>query len=261
MRVSTGKGISFFSLLGAAAVLVAWQIIAQRVPGALPGLVAIGNSLVLLSESGELWRQLSLSLLRALTGLAVGAVLGAALGVVAGFVRPIYYLLKPFVGVLLSSPAVVVVMLAMVWFGVGPFMAIFVTALFTVPIMYVSVAEGMGLVEADLLEMASVYRLPRWNLWWDIYLPALSTAVLTGLAFAAGTAFRKTVMAELLGSNDGIGFAMAMTRFNLDTARLFAWVAVCLVVAGAIQYILITPIAWYLRSWRTVDRNAGGAYE
>ncbi len=127
--------------------------------------------------------------------------------------------------------------------------------------MYVSVVEGMGLIDADLLEMAAVYRLSRWTLWWSIYLPALATAILTGFAFAAGTAFRKTVMAELLGSNDGIGFAMAMTRFNLDAARFFAWVAVCLVVAGGLEFVLVSPVARYLQRWRTVSSDAGVVHE
>ncbi|MBT9156212.1 MAG: putative aliphatic sulfonates transport permease protein SsuC [Firmicutes bacterium] len=261
MNVSIGSQIKPFYLVGGVCILLAWELVAVRTTGAVPRLRAVGESLLILAETGELWRQLAVSLHRSLTGLTIGAALGFISGAAAGFCKPVYYLLKPLIGTLLSSPAVVVVMLAMVWFGVGSSMAIFITALFTVPIMYVSVVEGMELIDADLLEMAAVYRLSRWNLWWSIYLPALATAILTGFAFAAGTAFRKTVMAELLGSNDGIGFAMAMTRFNLDAARLFAWVAVCLVVAGVLDFVLVSPVARYLQRWRTVSSDAGVVHE
>jgi NitT/TauT family transport system permease protein len=262
MSASIGSRIKPLHLLGIACILLAWESVAGNVPGALPRLRAIWESLLLIAETAELQRQLSISLHRSLTGLTIGAALGFITGAAAGFCKPIYYLLKPLIGTLLSSPAVVVVMLAMVWFGVGSSMVIFITALFTVPIMYVSVVEGMGMVDADLLEMAAVYRISKWNLWWGIYLPALATAVLTGFAFAAGTAFRKTIMAELLGSNDGIGYAMAMTRFNLDAARLFAWVAVCLLVAGVLEFVLVSPVAHYLERWRNIrSDNVGAIHE
>jgi NitT/TauT family transport system permease protein len=259
MRASIGNRIKPLYLIGVAFIVLAWEIVAGSFPGALPTLRAIWDSLLLLTETHELQRQLAISLHRSLTGLTIGAALGFFTGAAAGFCKPVYYLLKPLIGVLLSSPAVVVVMLAMVWFGIGSSMAIFITALFTVPIMYVSVVEGMGMIDRDLIEMAAVYRISKWNLWWSIYLPALATAVLTGFAFAAGTAFRKTVMAELLGSNDGIGYAMAMTRFNLDTARLFAWVVVSLLVAGALEFLLVSPVAHYLERWRNVRSGDVGA--
>ena len=261
MRAFIGSLSKPFYLVGTVSILLAWELVAVRTLRILPGLREVGLGLLLLAETGELWRQLGISLHRSLTGLFVGAALGFFIGAAAGFSAPIYYLLKPLIGALLSAPAVVVVMLSMVWFGIGSFMAVFVTAMFTVPIMYVSVVEGMAMVDRDLLEMASVYRISRWSVWWNIYLPALATAILTGLAFAAGTAFRKTVMAELLGSNDGIGFAMAMTRFSLDASRFFAWVTVCLAVAIAIEIAFVRPVAHCLNRWRKPGSAAGVAYE
>jgi len=261
MRAFIGNRIKPYYLFGVVGILLAWEFSAVSMPGVVPRLGAVGSSLLLLAQTGELWRQLGVSLQRSMAGLSFGAALGLLLGAVAGFCKPVYYVLKPLIGALLSSPAVVVVMLAMMWFGVGSFMIVFVTALFTVPVLYVSVVEGMELIDAEILEMAAVFRMSKWTLWWNIYLPALATAVLTGLTFAAGTAFRKTVMAELLGSNDGIGYAMAMTRFNLDVARLFAWVAVCLCVGGVIQRAMVKPVAGYLRRWRHVSRESGVVHE
>jgi len=261
MRAFTGSRIKPYYLLGVVGMMLAWEFSAVSLPGIVPRLAAVGSSLLLLAQTGELWRQLGVSLQRSLTGLSFGAALGLLLGTAAGLWKPAYYFFKPLMGTLLSSPAVVVMMLAMVWFGVGSFMPVFVTALFTVPVMYVSVVEGMELVDAEVLEMAAVFRISRWALWWNIYLPALATAVLTGLAFAAGTAFRKTIMAELLGSNDGIGYAMAMTRFNLDVARLFAWVAICLCVGVVVQRLFVKPVASYLRKWRDVNSESGVVHE
>jgi NitT/TauT family transport system permease protein len=251
MRASIGSLNRLFYLVGLAIILLVWEILAIRIAaGGLPHLNAVMNSLIHLAETGKLWQHLAVSWHRSLTGFAIGAALGFFAGAAAGFSKPLYYLLKPLIGALLTFPAVIVVMLAMVWFGVGSGVAIFITALFTFPIMYISVVEGVGLIDEHLLEMAAVYRISKWCLWWSVYLPALATAILAGFAFAAGTAFRKTVMAELLGSNDGVGYAMAMTRFSLDTAELFAWVAVCLLVVAGIELAIVKPVARHLQRWR-----------
>ena len=256
MRASIGSRNSFLYLAGIIIILLVWESIAVRAAaGGLPDLHSVLNSLISLAETGELWQHLFISLHRALTGFATGAALGFIAGAAAGFSKPLYYLLKPLVGTLLCFPAVVVVMLAMVWFGIGSGVAIFITALFTFPLIYISVVEGVALMDGQLLEMAAVYRIKKWRLWWHFYLPALATAILAGFAFAAGTAFRKTVMAELFGSNDGVGYAMAMTRFDLDTAALFAWVTVCLLVVAAVELIVVKPLTSYLRRWRVTDKT------
>jgi len=250
MRVSIGNLNKIFYPIGILLSIVLWEILAMRLAaGALPRLRQVFDSLISFAETGELWRHLFISLYRSLTGFALGAVLGFFTGAVAGFSKPLYFMFKPLVGSLLGFPAVIVVMLAMVWFGIGAGVAIFITALFTFPIVYVSVIEGIKLLDSQLLEMASVYKISKWHLWWSFYLPALATVILSGFAFAAGTAFRKTIMAELLGSNDGVGYAMAMTRFNLDAAGLFAWVFVCLIVVACVELILVKPIAGYSRIW------------
>jgi len=255
MRASIGSRNNFLYLAGIIIILLLWENMAVRVAaGGLPNINAVLSSLLLLAGTGELWQHLFISLHRALTGFAIGAALGFFAGAAAGFSKPLYYLLKPLVGTLLCFPAVVVVMLAMVWFGIGSGVAIFITALFTFPLIYISVVEGVALMDEQLLEMAAVYRIKKWRLWWHFYLPALATAIIAGFAFAAGTAFRKTVMAELFGSNDGVGYAMAMTRFDLDAAALFAWVAVCLLVVAVVELILVKPLTGYLRSWRITDK-------
>lgn len=235
---------------GVIIILLGWEVAARTIaPETLPSLGETWNSLILVHENGKLWQHLPVSLARSLIGFGIGAAIGFIAGAPAAFNRPFYCLLKPLIGSLLSFPAVVVVMVGMVWFGMGSTVAIFITALFTFPLIYMSTVEGMRVIDAQLLEMAGVYQISKWNLWWNIYLPALTTAILSGFAFAAGTAFRKTVMAELLGSHDGVGYALAMTRFNLDTAELFAWVIVCLFVVAAIELLLVRPVHKYLRLW------------
>ncbi|MBS3946944.1 MAG: ABC transporter permease subunit [Dethiobacter sp.] len=260
MGTFTGSLNKYLYLGGVIVVLLGWEIVSLTVAAeALPRPREVWNGLMLLHTNGKLWQHLPISLYRTLMGFGLGAALGFIAGALAGFSKPLYCLLKPLTGALLSFPAVAVVMVGMVWFGMGSTLAVVITALFTFPLVYRSTVEGVRLMDARLLEMAAVFRLSKWALWWNIYLPALATALLAGFAFAAGTAFRKTVMAELLGSHDGVGYAMAMTRFNLETAELFAWVMVCLFVVAGIELLAVRPAHKYLRLWNLPDEKRRGA--
>ncbi|UTW68743.1 hypothetical protein KHA80_14980 [Anaerobacillus sp. HL2] len=49
-------------------------------------------------------------------------------------------------------------------------------------------------------------------------------------------AVRITIMAELLGSDSGIGFSLALARINIDTAKVFAWTIVSIMIIIIIDH-------------------------
>ena len=85
----------------------------------LPPPLAIGRALWTLTVSGELWRNLSASLLR----LAIGWVVGALAGIVVGFAVGLSTLARSpgmaVVSALFPIPKIALVPLFIIWFGIG----------------------------------------------------------------------------------------------------------------------------------------------
>ena len=69
--------------------------------------------------------------------------------------------LDPWLIVLLNLPALVIIMLAYVWFGLNEAAAIGAVALNKIPNVVVTLREGARALDPGLDEMARVYRLRR----------------------------------------------------------------------------------------------------
>jgi hypothetical protein len=72
-----------------------------------------------LYDDGLLFSDLAVSLGRACIGFAIGASLGVAVGLLTGRTRVLRALLNPFLTILRPIPAIALVPVAMVWFGIG----------------------------------------------------------------------------------------------------------------------------------------------
>ncbi|WP_157212221.1 ABC transporter permease [Desulfomonile tiedjei] len=196
------------------------------------------------------WQTLAITLKRFGISLFSGAIAGFGLGLVAGLRPSIRNVLEPVRWSLMSIPPVVLVTIGMVWFGMGSIQTIFVTSLLILPIMYVNTIEGIDAVDRSLLEMGRVYKAGSLLLLRDIYLPSIGGPLLAGLALSAGFGIRIVVLAEVLGAYTGIGYEFSLARTNLETATLFAWIVVCLMLVGVFEFGVLNPARNYIMRWK-----------
>ncbi len=70
-------------------------------------------------RSGIFLSDLGASLARAAIGFVIGAVLGVIVGLLTARVRAVQFILGPFLTVLRPIPAIALVPIAIVWFGIG----------------------------------------------------------------------------------------------------------------------------------------------
>jgi NitT/TauT family transport system permease protein len=109
--------------------------------------------------------------------------------------------------------------------------------------------------------MAAVYEVPWWRTMRHIILPALAVPVFTAVSLASGLAVRITIMAELLGSDDGAGYMIALARTNLDTAKVFAWAVILISLVILLDYAVINPLKRFATRWETEQRKETGQPE
>jgi NitT/TauT family transport system permease protein len=125
-----------------------------------------------------------------------------------------------------------------------------VVALIVIPTMYVNTVEGVLAIDPRLVEMGRVYRFSRGLLLREIYLPGVASPAIAGLTLATGISVRAVVLAEVLAATSGIGHAFARASSLLETAQLFAWVLVLLVLMAAIEFGVLRPVKRRAMRWR-----------
>jgi NitT/TauT family transport system permease protein len=242
-----------FTAAGVLAILIVWQILSMtlsKIIVATPAstFLALGQ----LAFEGGLWRQLGYSLGRLLIGLFTGSAVGIILGILAG--RNVYLqsFLEPIRWVAMSVPAIIISVLAMLWFGLGSMQVVFMTAIITLPLNYVSTLEGMLAIDSRILEMAYVYQLSTRLRLKEIYLPGISSAVIAGLTIAAGIGVRSLILAEFLGARNGIGHSLFLSWTFLKTPELFAWILMCFILLGLVEFGFLRPARNILIRWKRV---------
>jgi NitT/TauT family transport system permease protein len=249
MNFSTDNRNLWYAL-GVALLLLGWQLLSIIYSQVLvPSPLETWHALTGIIHSGELTANLKVTFSRQITGLSLGLTIGIFTGLVAGIFKRVGLMLQPMITFLLSVPAIIFVTMAMVWFGMGTKMTIFLVALLVFPVMHTNTASGINSIEPQLKQMADVYRMPLLKKLSKIYLPGMRGHLVTGFALGLASSLRLTIMAEMLGAADGMGQRIYISRIYLETERLFAWVGVLLIMLVMLDFLFIRT----LKKWVRVD--------
>jgi len=200
----------------------------------LPEPLAVGRALVELSASGELWLHLRTSLLRALTGFAIGGGSGLALGLLTGTWRHAETALDTTLQMIRNIPALALIPLVILWFGIDESAKLFLLALGVFFPIYLNTFHGIRSVDPALIEMARSYGLRGWPLFRDVVLPSALPSILVGVRFSLGLVWVLLIVAETISAQAGIGFMTMNAREFLQTD---------VVLVGVLLYALLGKLA------------------
>jgi len=237
--------------LGCLVILALWGIVSAFYPPVIvPSPGETLSALLALAQEGALFRQVGVTVWRILAAFGISALLGASVGILAGLIPWLYPLLKPAADLAIGAPPVAWLVLALIWFGTGSATPIFTVVVVATPTIFANAYAGVCAVDRDLLGMARVFGA-RWPvLLEDIYLPAVIPHLFAGLTVAGSLSVRLGVMGELLGSDAGIGSALALARIYLETPTVFAWVAVTVMLVILLEGGVLRPLQRRAEAWR-----------
>ena len=229
------------------AVIAAWEAASQAgliTPRLLPAPSAVAVAFWENARSGVLLHHMAISAGRALCGLLIGGAIGFALGVLNGVLRPAETVLDSSMQMLRNVPHLAIIPLVILWFGIGEEAKIFLVAIGVAFPIYLNTFHGIRGVDAGLIEMARVYGLGPWALFWRVILPGALPSVLVGLRFSLGIMWLTLIVSESIAASSGIGH-MA------NNAREFMMTDV--VVLSLVVYAVLGKVADIVA--RTLERR------
>ncbi|SAL22314.1 binding-protein-dependent transport system inner membrane protein [Caballeronia humi] len=219
------------------AVFIAWEL-AARTGGlsarVLPEPLAVVKAAWSLVLSGDMWANVKVSSLRAVTGFAVGGGIGFVLGLATGLFRPAETALDSTIQMIRNIPALAMIPLVILWFGIGEEAKLFLVSFGVFFPVYVNTFHGIRSVDANLIEMARSYGLSGFALYRDVILPGALPSILVGVRFALGLMWVMLIVAETISAQSGIGYMTMNAREFLQTD---------VVVVGILLYALLGKLA------------------
>ncbi|SOB93509.1 ABC transporter permease [Rhodobacter maris] len=249
LHLSAGLG---GPVLAFALVFVLWAVLgaAQLVPEAIfPAPWSVWAAGREMWEGGTLAQDLGVSLGRAATGFAFGASLGIALGLLTGRVAVLRWLLGPLLMLLRPIPAIALVPLAIVWFGIGEGSKHFVIGYTVFLTVWFNTHHGVEYVPETYLRAARALGASRRREFLAVIVPAAAPHILAGLRLGVALAFLSLVAAELSGASSGLGFRLQEARQYLRTDRIFA-LLILLGGIGALADLIVGRIGRRIVHWQ-----------
>ena len=153
-----------------------------------------------------------------------------------------------------TIPIVLVAPLLVAWwgFGLGPKLAIVALVCFF-PVV-VPTLDALDRVDGDLRKLMRTLGASRWQTFRMVDAPAALPGVLTGAKLSVAIASIAAVLAELAGSDAGLGNLMLKAIPNFETARAFAAVLI-LSVFSVVLFGLLALAERRLLPWAHQPRG------
>jgi NitT/TauT family transport system permease protein len=212
-----------------------------------PWLVAV--EMWRLIASGELLADVWMTVSEALIAFVVSSVLGVVSGLLLA--RSPFWddVFAPIIVALNSLPRIALAPLIILWFGVGMIAKVVTAFTLVYFILLVNTLGGAKNVDNDIMTIAQLMGASKRDLLWKVTLPSALPWIFAALSIALTYSLLGVIVAEILASNQGLGYLIASSAGNFNTAGVFAALVVLAAIAWVFSMAMRKIEGWLLR-WK-----------
>ena len=230
-----------------------WDLVVRAF--AMPPYVLPGPGLVfttLVADGGLLWQSLLVTLITTFEGFLLAAIGGIGLAILFSQSRLVEYSLYPYAVILQVTPIVAIAPLLLIYLPqpLAVLACAWIVAFFPV---LANTTLGLASVDHNLLALFELYKASRWQLLWNLKLPAALPQMLAGLRIAGGLSLIGAVVAEIAagsaGAGSGLAYRIAESGYRLNIPRMFAALLLLSAAGVAIFFVLSALSHLALRRW------------
>lgn len=162
------------------------------------------------------------SLVRFAIGFVIGAGAAIPIGLAIGMSSKLAEYVTPVLEFMRALPAVAILPAMMLLFGLGDSMRIGVIVFGTFFPVLVSAIAGAKAVRPERVDTARMFGISRSGIVTRVVLPSAMPTISSGLRVALPIALIMTVVSELVGGQNGIGFYLSLNQQLFKIPSMFA---------------------------------------
>jgi len=208
MRLNT----RWLSVLSPLLILLAWELaVQQRILDRrfYPQPSEIVKTLINLSNSGDLWTNLGISLSRITLGFLFAGTAGIILGLLMGISPTFRAIIRPIAAAINPIPKIALipfVVFALAFKEISFIMSLTVSVL---PLIILDTAAAVARIEPKYFEVARNYGASRWDTFWTVALPASLPSIMNSIKLSLAYTTTLIIGVEIFGAQNGIGKVIA----------------------------------------------------
>lgn len=226
----------YLSIISVVAAIFLWQLVLAPMFSTyfLPSPSAILKGAgELLFKKRTLLEYCFVSLRRILIGWVIGSIFAIPIGLLIGSFRIIKSIADPFIHFLSFVPAIALITVFMIWFGVGEMAKIMLIIYATGFIIMINTATGVGAIEEEKIYAAKSLGANRLQMFFHVTVPATVPYIYVGMRLAMRSSFLVIIATEMLAASSGLGYLIWNSRLFFKTE----WMYVGILMLGFLGFI------------------------
>ena len=242
-------------------LIILWYFAAILMADAevLPGPLAIAYAIVgVVIEPGPEGRSaffhVGITLGRTFITFGVAMALGIAIGLAMGLRKTIEYSMMSLIPLALTMPTILMVFLAVMWFGFNEIGSLVAVVGVVTPYVAVNIFQGAQAMDKSVIDMATVFRADKKMMIRKVYIPQLLPYIFSAFRFAFGMTWKIVALAETFGIKYGIGymFFFWFEQFNMEL--VLAWIIMFVILMLALEHGVFARLEHAAFKWRPANK-------
>lgn len=207
------------------ALLLLWEgaVRGLKLPAyLLPPPSAVFMGLVRGFASGVYVEHIWVTLTETMAGFVLGCALGFLLGAAVALSARFEYFLYPLIVMFQAMPKVALAPLIVVWFGLGIESKVVNAALVCFFPLMINTIVGLRAADEDRVALMRSLAATPFQVFWMLRLPGAGPTIFAGLEIAMIFSLIGAIVAEFVGSENGLGMLIQSMNFSMDVAGQFS---------------------------------------
>lgn len=239
-------------LLSLVVFILLWQLVIEIFdpqPLLFPTPGAVASEFVEAAGDGTMWPAFTSSMYAMAVGLGLALVTGIPLGLMIGMSPTADMLTSPYLWGLFAMPRIALAPLMILWFGFGMETKVWLVYLSAVIPLMLSCKDGVQTADVSLIQAARSFGAGRLFLFRKVIAPSTLPFISSGIRNGISRGFVGLLVIELTTGSGGIGSQVMRSMSDQNTARMFAFTLLLIVVA-LVLISLSRQLERYSSRWR-----------
>ncbi len=201
----------------------------------------VAQTLMNLSNRGDLWVNITVTMAETFAGFALGLVIGFLCAVALWWFPTLSRILDPYLIILNAMPKIALGPIIIIWAGAGYKSIIIMALLISTISTVIGIYSGFRDVDEEKLTLMRTFGASKGQILFKVMIPASYNSFLGVLKINVGLSWVGVIMGEFLVSKAGLGYLIMYGSqvFNLDLVTCgILLVSVC----AAVMYYLVSAI-------------------
>jgi NitT/TauT family transport system permease protein len=226
-------------LIGLGFLILIWEIAVRAM--ALPTFFLPAPSAVLvrfLKDPGTIVGHLATTAFEAMIGLAIAIVIGCIIAFLVSRSLSTEQVVLPYLVLLQVTPIVAIAPLLIIWLGPGTSPKIAIAVIIAFFPIVVNTTAGLKSASVQAIELMRSYGASERQEYRYLRVPLALPYLFAALKISAPLAVVGAIVAEMVGSDKGLGFIIIRAKGVLDTELLFVGI-ICAAFLGISAFLVV----------------------